>query len=81
MKYIIVLAALLLTACGTSREAPSQELILDKEISPLTRNEVINGVTECEGSGLRPYVITTKRRINGHTTDIPVEVTCMPRYR
>ena len=83
-----VIAMLFLTGCGTSgttgtvyAQAPSQQLILDKQVAGLTRNEVIHGVTECEGAGLRAHVITTKRSINGFSADIPVEVTCMPKYK
>jgi hypothetical protein len=81
-----VLALLFLTGCSSTSgtvysQAPTQQLILDKQVAALTRNEVINGVTECEGAGLRAHVITTKRQINGFTADIPVEVTCMPKHR
>ena len=83
-----IVAMLFLTGCssfGTSgtvyNQAPSQQLILDKQVASLTRNEVIHGVTECEGAGLRAHVITTKRQINGFTADIPVEVTCMPKNK
>lgn len=83
-----VVVMLFLTGCGTSGttgtvygQAPSQQLILDKQVAGLTRNEVIHGVTECEGAGLRAHVITTKRSINGFSADIPVEVTCMPKYK
>jgi hypothetical protein len=81
-----VLAMLFLTGCSSTSgtvysQAPSQQLILDKQVAALTRNEVINGVTECEGAGLRAHVITTKRQINGFTADIPVEITCMPKHR
>jgi hypothetical protein len=85
----LVLALLFLTGCSSTSgttgtvysQAPSQQLILDKQVAALTRNEVINGVTECEGAGLRAHVITTKRQINGFTADIPVEVICMPKHR
>ena len=80
-----VLGLLFLTGCSTPgtvySQAPSQQLIIDKQVASLTRNEVIHGVTECEGAGLRAHVITTKRSINGFTADIPVEVTCMPKYK
>lgn len=81
-----VLALLFLTGCSSTSgtvysQAPSQQLILDKQVASLTRNEVINGVTECEGAGLRAHVITTKRSINGFTSDVPIEVTCMPKYK
>jgi len=84
----LVIVLLFLTGCGTSGttgtvygQAPSQQLVLDKQVAGLTRNEVINGVTECEGAGLRASVITTKRSINGFSADIPVEVTCMPKHK
>jgi hypothetical protein len=80
-----VVFMLLLNGCSTPgtvyNQAPSQQLIIDKQVASLTRNEVIHGVTECEGAGLRAHVITTKRSINGFTADIPVEVTCMPKYK
>ncbi len=80
-----VVAMALMTGCSTPgtvySQAPSQQLIIDKQVASMTRNEVINGVTECEGAGLRAHVITTKRSINGFTADIPVEVTCMPKYK
>ena len=84
----LVIGCLFLTGCTTSGttgtvygQAPSQQLVLDKQVAGLTRNEVINGVTECEGAGLRASVITTKRSINGFSADIPVEVTCMPKHK
>ena len=86
MMVALVLGLLFLTGCSSTSgtvysQAPSQQLVLDKQVAALTRNEVINGVTECEGAGLRAHVITTKRQINGFTADIPVEVTCMPKHR
>lgn len=89
LMVALVIGLLFLTGCSSTSgttgtvysQAPSQQLILDKQVASLTRNEVINGVTECEGAGLRAHVITTKRQINGFTADIPVEVTCMPKFK
>jgi hypothetical protein len=87
LMVALVLGLLFLTGCSSTptgtvySQAPTQQLVLDKQVAALTRNEVINGVTECEGAGLRAHVITTKRSINGFTADIPVEVTCMPKFR
>jgi len=83
---LFIIGLLFLTGCSstsgtTYSQAPNQQLILDKQVASLTRNEVIHGVTECEGAGLRAHVITTKRLINGFSADIPVEVTCMPKYK
>jgi len=80
-----VFGLLMLGGCSTPgtvyNQAPTQQLVIDKQVASLTRNEVISGVTECEGAGLRAHVVTTKRSINGYTADIPVEVTCMPKYK
>jgi hypothetical protein len=90
MFVVFVVGMVFLTGCSSTTpgttgtvygQAPSQQLVLDKQVAGLTRNEVIHGVTECEGAGLRAHVITTKRSINGFAADIPVEVTCMPKYK
>jgi hypothetical protein len=89
MFIAFVVGVVFLTGCSSNNgisgtvysQAPTQQLILDKQVASLTRNEVIHGVTECEGAGLRAHVITTKRSINGFSADIPVEVTCMPKNK
>lgn len=58
MKTALVLAVLTLAACSTPAPMPTHvashntyqntELIVDREITMLTRNEVINSVKECE---------------------------------
>jgi len=57
-----------------------QELLIDKQIQPMSRNEVISAVTECTNNGLRAVMLYGKRKINGYTTDIVVDVTCAPKY-
>ena len=80
MKYLLLLAPLALTACS-SFDIPNVGLETDKTAYHMTRAQVILGINECEDAGTRPVVITAKRKINGVTTDVPVEVTCNPRYR
>jgi ABC-type uncharacterized transport system auxiliary subunit len=57
-----------------------QQMILDKQIHPMSRNEVITAVTECTSSGLRAVMLYGKRKVNNYTTEIVVDVTCAPRY-
>jgi len=89
----IALLLLLLVGCAnqqpppiayTSRPEPipntMQELVMDKQIQPMGRNEVIDAVKQCETSGLRAIPIYAKRKINGYTVETVVEVTCGPRY-
>jgi len=80
MKLVILLAAIGLTACS-SFETPNVGLETDKTAYHMTRSQVILGINECESAGTRPVVISAKRKINGVTSDVPVEVTCHPRYR
>jgi hypothetical protein len=94
MKYAILALALTGCAANSSWNASlgqpnpdhvssngNQTLILDKQVQEMTRNEVIMAIQECEGNGLRAVVQTTKRRINGFTSDIVFNVTCAPRLK
>jgi hypothetical protein len=93
MKYAFLLLALV--GCASQPPAPvynlrpeppvavantTQELVMDKQIQPMGRNEVIDGVKQCESAGLRAVPIYAKRKINGYTVETVVEVTCGPRY-
>ena len=80
MKPILLLSLLSLTACS-SFEPPNVSLETDKQAFHMSRAQVLLGITECEDAGTRPVVITAKRRINGVMSDVPVEVTCNPRYK
>ena len=84
MKALAIIPFMLAACSSTPQYVVQQEqntaLVVDREINVLTRNEVINGVKECEGSGLRPVMVTARRRINGFLSTAPVDVTCAPRY-
>jgi type IV secretory pathway TraG/TraD family ATPase VirD4 len=69
------------TGCSTisGEKKPEQTLIVDAEIQPLSRNEVIVAVTECETNNLRAVLIYGKRKVNGYTSDIVLDVTCAPK--
>ena len=53
-------------------------LAVDKEIPPMSRQEVIHGISECEKANMRPYVITTRRKVNNQLIPAVVEITCLP---
>jgi len=80
MKYVLLLSTLSLTACS-SFEPPNVSLETDKTVFHMTRSQVILAINECESANTRPVVIEARRKINGVTTTVPVEVTCHPRYR
>jgi hypothetical protein len=84
MKKILLITGFL-GACSSSpyvdnSRLPDTALVVEKEVTQMSRSQVIMAVQECESSGLRPSVIMSRRKINGSLSDVPVDITCMPRY-
>jgi hypothetical protein len=85
MKKLILLTCGLLGACSSSpyvdnSKLPDTALLVEKELTQMSRSQLIMAVQECESSGLRPSVIMSRRKINGYLSDVPVDVTCLPRF-
>jgi uncharacterized protein YcfL len=86
MKYIALLAVVLV-GCSSSgnqqslNQYPTQQLIIDRQVSAMTRQEVINAIHDCQENGLRPVMVTGKKNTNGHIADVITEVTCAPKYK
>lgn len=76
---VLAAAAIALTGC-TAMVPPNTELQVDKVTQPMSRNEVINAIKDCEYAHLRPIMIMSKRRINGMNSDVVVDVTCGPSF-
>jgi len=90
MKTILILLTLTLAACSTPAPAPAAlkpptqvevDLVTDKQIQVMTRSEVITAINECEVNGTRAVVINSRRKINGYSTEVVVDVTCAPKYK
>jgi len=79
--YVPAPAPVSTNAVSTPDRYANQTMVLDKEVQPLSRNEIIMAVQECEDSGLRAVMVIAKRKINGFTTDIVADVTCAPKFR
>jgi len=81
-KLLAVVCSLgLLAGCSTSKPpVVEQKLVIDKHVQPMTRNEVIVAVRECETNGLRGVMLYGKRKINGYTTEVVIDVTCAPKW-
>jgi hypothetical protein len=67
-----------LTGCSTF-DMPSTSLTVEKNIEPMSRNEVILAIQDCESNRTRAVMILAKRKIAGRTSDVVVDVTCAPR--
>lgn len=85
MKKLILITCGVLSACSSpyvdNSKLPDTKVLVEKELPQMSRSQVIMAVQECESSGLRPTVIMSRRKINGYLSDIPVDVTCMPRFK
>ena len=79
----------LLVACGSTNNAPPPTynfavspvvpVTLESRAQQMSRNEVIEGINQCESNRMRAVVVTTKRIVSGMMSDIPIDVQCYPR--
>jgi hypothetical protein len=76
MKKLLLL--LFLTGCSTF-DMPNTALTVEKDVQPMSRNEVILAIQDCESNRTRAVMILAKRKIAGRTSDVVVDVTCAPR--
>lgn len=60
---------------------PAISFVYDPDVTQMTRIQVIDAVRACEDSGLRASPVTARRRITGQTSDVVVDIQCLPRYR
>jgi hypothetical protein len=84
MKTLLCFAVIMLSGCASLQTASTvpeavSSLQVEKEVPPLSRLEVINGIGECEKAGMRPVVISTKRKVNNQLVPSVVDVTCLPK--
>lgn len=86
-KVFIALAvclAGLIEGCATKPPEPpkmaAQTLMLDKEVYPMERQEVIQAIKECESQKLRAVMVYARRKINNQSAVTVVDVTCSPSY-
>lgn len=83
MKYLLYALPLALCSCAAfnnAYEPPNSELIVDRQIRGMSRNEVIMAINECEVNRTRAVVIMAKQKVSGRTTDVVTDVTCAPKY-
>ena len=80
MNKVILIIPLVLWGCSSTSELPNSNLLVDKDIRGMSRNEVIMAINECEVNRTRAVVIMAKQKISGRTTDVVTDVTCAPKY-
>jgi uncharacterized protein YcfL len=84
MKKILVLVCAVgaLAGCSSNKEpyVTAQNLVMDRNIQPLSRGEQIDAIKDCQEAGLRARVIYGKRLVNGYTTETVIDVLCSNKY-
>mgnify|MGYP003332586250 CR=1 FL=1 len=84
MKWALLPVVALVGCSSTSTPQmtyPNQKLVIDGEVSAMSRNEVISAIQDCQDNDLRPVLIHAKRRVEGRITDVVIDITCAPRKR
>lgn len=86
MRTLLFLPVILAACASPPPPSPvteykHQDLIIDRHVQAMSRNQIIDAVHECEGNGLRATMVYGKRKINGFTADVVVDVMCAPKYK
>lgn len=83
MRYLLIF--LLLASCAKHQyidnsELPNTTMLVDKEMSAMTRSQIINAIQECQSGNLRPVMVYSRRKINGQVSEVVVDVSCAPKF-
>jgi len=85
-KELIFVLTAILAGCATQKQyndyadLPNSTMLVDKEMSALSRSQIISAIQECQSGNLRPVLIYSKRKINGQVNDTVVDVSCAPKF-
>jgi uncharacterized protein YcfL len=84
MKKIFIAVCVLgaLAGCSSNKgpHVTVQDLIMDRNVQPLSRGEQIDAIKDCQEAGLRARVIYAKRLVNGYSTETVIDVLCSNKY-
>ena len=59
---------------------PAVSYTYETEVTAMSRHQVIEATRLCQDAGLRATPITAKRRITGQTSEVIVDINCLPKY-
>ena len=77
MKYhFSILLILLLGACSSR---PNTDIIVEKKVHLMHRQEVINAIEDCKSANLRSVLFYSKRYVNDKPIPMIADITCAPR--
>ena len=71
-----ILPFLLLGACSSMH---NQEIIIEKQVYMMSRQEVITAIEDCKSAKLRPIIFYGRRKVMDKPIPFIVDVTCAPK--
>jgi hypothetical protein len=60
---------------------PAVSYVYETEVSAMSRVQVVEATRMCEDAGLRASPTFARRRITGQTSDVVVDIQCLPKYK
>ena len=73
-----VLFVLLITLSACAKTTDEVDLVHEKEIYQMNRQEVINAIQDCKFANLRAVLTHARIKAMGRSIPIVVDVTCAP---
>lgn len=80
LSFFVVFTLLIMSGCSSTGGVTGGKIVLEKEYYPISRDEIIIGIQECESSGARPVLQKARVKMAGRNTDVVIGVTCSPRF-
>ena len=86
-KLLTISSVLLVTACSNQpkpftdkfRAKHNTDVIVEKKVHMMHRQEVINAIEDCKTANLRPVLFYSHRYVNERPIPMIADVTCAPR--
>jgi hypothetical protein len=89
LKKFLISACLLtiVTACSNQpkpftdkfRDKHNTDVIVEKKVHMMHRQEVINAIEDCKTANLRPVLFYSTRYVNDRPVPMIADITCAPR--
>ena len=86
-KLLTISSVLLVTACSNNpkpftdkfRAKHNTDVIVEKKVHLMHRQEVINAIEDCKTANLRPVLFYSTRYVNEMAIPMIADITCAPR--
>ena len=75
-SLIYVSLLIIVSACSTK---PNTDVIVEKNVHLMHRQEVINGIEDCKSANLRSVLFYSIRYVNDKPIPMVADITCAPR--